>query len=408
MTSHQLSQHDHNSRSPEAVLLPPEEQALRLSAIRGSLREIDADAVLLRDNANIYYVTGRVFSGFVYIPLEGDAICFVRRPNHLAGPAVELIRKPEDIPAALAARDISMPAHPALELGHLNYLMAQRLMKMLGTQEVADASTAMRKARAVKTLYEQQKLRISGAHQTQVYARIPRLYREGMTDIELQIEIERTSRLEGCLGQFRVSGDEMELFMGNVLAGQNADTPSPYDFAMGGGGLDPSIPVGANGTIIKPREPVMVDVNGNYTGYMTDMTRCYSCGEVDAEVSKANELSRRICAAVAEHALPGTEGAGLYELALDMVRQAGMEEYFMGWHSHAGFVGHGVGIEINELPVLAPRSRDILRAGNVIAVEPKFVLPSHGAVGIENTYIVRETGPAECITRAPEEIVDLR
>lgn len=408
MSSHQLSQHDHHSHSPEAVLLPPEEQALRLDAIRGHMRQEGADALLLRDNANIYYITGRVFSGFVYIPLEGEAICFVRRPNHLAGPAVDLIRKPEDIPAALAARGLSMPQHPALELGHLSYLMARRLMKVLGTEEVIDASGIMRRARAVKTPFEQEKLRISGVHQTQVYERIPHLYREGMTDIELQIEIERTSRLEGCLGQFRVAGDEMELFMGNVLTGANADTPSPYDFAMGGGGLDPSIPVGANGTMIKPRQPVMVDVNGNYTGYMTDMTRCYSCGSVDAEVTKANELSRRICEAVAEHALPGTEAARLYDLALEMVREAGMEEYFMGWHSHAGFVGHGVGIEINELPVLAPRSRDVLRAGNVIAVEPKFVLPSHGAVGIENTYIVRETGAAECITRAPEEIVDMR
>ncbi|WP_438502874.1 hypothetical protein, partial [Bacillus pumilus] len=80
----------------------------------------------------------------------------------------------------------------------------------------------------------------------------PHLYQPGMNDLELQVEIEKLSRLEGCLGQFRISGDSMELYMGNVLVGDNADFPSPYDFAMGGQGMDPSLPVGANGNTIKP------------------------------------------------------------------------------------------------------------------------------------------------------------
>lgn len=84
-----------------------------------------------------------------------------------------------------------------------------------------------------------------------------------------------------------------------------------------------------------------------------------------------------------------------------------MADYFMGHRSHAGFVGHGVGIEINEMPVLAPRSKDILQAGNVIAVEPKFVIPGLGAVGIENTYVVRENGAPEVLTTAPTSIVTL-
>ncbi|MDE7443677.1 MAG: M24 family metallopeptidase, partial [Muribaculaceae bacterium] len=73
---------------------------------------------------------------------------------------------------------------------------------------------------------------------------------------------------------------------------------------------------------------------------------------------------------------------------------------------HAGFIGHGVGIEINELPVIAPRSRDILQADNVIALEPKFVIPHVGAVGIENTYVVTADG-LKCLTNAPEEIIGL-
>ena len=78
----------------------------------------------------------------------------------------------------------------------------------------------------------------------------------------------------------------------------------------------------------------------------------------------------------------------------------------MGHRSHAGFVGHGIGIEVNELPVLAPRSRDILEEGNVIAVEPKFVIPGIGAIGVENTYIVGSDG-GRVITTARQQPVKL-
>lgn len=400
--------HDHHSSSPRIVLLSPEEQALRIARIRSQSPE-GAALIVLHDNADIYYATGRVFAGYVVIPVDDtlSPIYFVKRPNHFEGSDVEYIRKPEDMSALLAARGLAPCAHAALELGSIPYSDIVRIQKALGASTLSDATSAMRRARAVKTTAELEKLRASGVKQTRVYESVPRLFSPGMTDIELQIEIERALRLEGCLGQFRTAGGSMELFMGNVLTGDNSDSPSPYDFAMGGAGLDPSLPVGADGTLIKPGKPVMVDMNGNFTGYMTDMTRCYSYGAPEPRAEAANLCSRNICSAIAEAARPGVEAKALYEIAEKMAREAGLHDYFMGWHSHAGFVGHGIGIEVNELPVLAPRSRDILEAGNVIAVEPKFVLPGIGAVGIENTYIVRASDPAERITTAPEEIIGL-
>ncbi len=227
-----------------------------------------------------------------------------------------------------------------------------------------------------------------------------------MTDLDLQIEIERALRKAGCLGQFRISGDSMELFMGNILVGDNADNPTPYDFAMGGAGIDPSLPVGADGTVIAEGNSVMVDANGNFNGYMTDMTRTYSLGRLSEEARRAHDCSIAICYALSRSGVPGTKASALYEEAHRIAAEAGLEKYFMGHRQHAGFVGHGVGIEINELPVIAPRSRDILEVGNVVALEPKFVIPGTGAVGIENTYVVEEHG-MRCLTNASEEILPL-
>lgn len=387
----------------EILLLQPEEQALRLEKVRGIMNEKKIDALLISDNANKYYLTGRVFSGHIYLPLKGEPIYFVKRPVTMKGDGVVSIRKPEQI-----AESIGMvpPATIGLELATASYSKVERLRRIFPQSELADASSVMSAARAVKTAEELEKIRISGIKQDHVYRKIPPLYTEGMTDVELQVEIERESRLEGCLGQFRINGDDMELYMGNILVGDNADVPTPYDFAMGGEGMDPSLPVGCNGTVIKPGNSVMVDVNGNYTGYMTDMTRTYYVEEIGDLARKAHECSIAICRRLAELGRPGTEAKALYEEAEKMAREAGLHEYFMGHRQKAGFVGHGVGIEINELPVIAPRSRDILQENNVIALEPKFVIPKTGAVGIENTYVVTPDG-LKPLTNTPEGLTSL-
>lgn len=395
--------------SATLVLITPEEQQLRLSRIQALMAKRNIEAALVNDNANLYYLTGRVFCGYIYLPVQGSPVYFVRRPVHLTGKDVAMIRKPEEIPAHLARLlpGYEMPRSVAFELSATPYALVSRLEKALGGVGIEDMSQVMSEARARKTRTEISKLRISGLKQEHVYRRIPKIFTPGMTDLALQIEIERMLRLEGCLGQFRVAGSDMELYMGNVLTGDNADAPSPYDFAMGGAGSDPSLPVGASGEYISEGKAVMVDMNGNFTGYMTDMTRTFARGELPVLAVKAHQVSIDICKELSQMGSPGVEAKALYHRAFEMAKEAGLEAYFMGHHQHAGFVGHGVGIEVNEWPVISPRSPHTLAEGNVIALEPKFVIPGVGAVGIENTYVVNEEGDMECITRAPQELIEI-
>lgn len=380
-----------------------QEIAGRVSRIAGVLSANGTDAILLSDFANLYYTSGRVFCGYTYITADGKVTYFVKRPIGLEGDNVAYIRKPEQMAELLTGK---MPGSIALELGTASYNAVERLKKVFAGAAIVDGTAVINSVRAVKSEFEISKLKTCGVHHATAYGNIKKVYREGMTDIELQIEIERVLRNEGCLGQFRISGDTMELFMGNLLCGYNAETPSPYDFAMGGGGLDESLPVGCNGSLIRPGNTVMVDMCGNFNGYMTDMTRVFRIGEIDELARKAHSLSITIHHRLATMAKPGVEAKALYEEAMKIVKDAGLEEYFMGLKQKAGFIGHGVGIEVNELPVIAPRSRDVLQAGNVIALEPKFVIPQVGAVGIENTYVVRDSG-LECLTNFPEEIQEL-
>lgn len=391
------------------MVLPQGEVDIRVGRLRRAAREAGRHgALLLADNAMLYYLTGRVFSGWAYLPVDEaqSPVWFVRRPVEMAGDGVVEVRKPEEIPSRLEALGMPMPEAVGLEMDVMPYSTVTRLQAVFPSAGYYSASPLVAAARAVKTPLEISMMERSGVIHTAVYRRIPSLFSPGMTDFELDVAIENLSRQEGCLGQFRISGKSMEFFMGNVLTGENADAPSPYDFALGGKGMSPSLPVGACGEEIKRGTTVSVDVNGDYTGYMTDMTRVFSYGEIPAEAKAAHECSLAIHREFRRMAIPGAKASDLYEMAASMAREAGFERNFMGHRQHAAFCGHGVGIEINETPVIAPRSRDILQEGNAIAMEPKFVIPHVGAVGIENTYIITPAG-ARCITNAPEEILSL-
>lgn len=383
------------------------EALARKEKIQADLRRLPADALLLADNANLYYTSSRVFCGYTYVPAEGDMIYFVRRPVGLAGDNVVYIRKPEQIIEEMQKRGLPLPQTLLVEGDSLSYNEYTRLASAFPSSRILPGGTALiRQVRAVKTPFEIDMIRQSAASHDMLYRHIPKLYTPGMTDLEFSIEIERAARQHGSLGIFRIFGRSMEIFMGNVLAGENADTPTPYDFAMGGAGLDDSLPIGCNGTTIHPGQTVMVDVNGNFTGYMTDLSRVYSLGEIPEKARHAHAVSLEIERAVMSMARPGVAASELYDKALAIARDRKVEDYFMGHRQKAGFVGHGVGIEINEQPVLAPRSRDVLEAGMVFALEPKFVIPGVGPVGIENTFLVTDDG-VERLTNCEEEIRSL-
>lgn len=382
------------------------ELKLRWDKIQQNMSDVHADGLLICDNVNLYYVSGRIFRGYCYIPVKGEPIFFVRRPLGLNGTQVVYIRKPEEIGEYLQKNGIAFPDKLLLESDSISYSDYKRYETIFIPKEVLNGTALLRRCRSIKTPYEIDLIRRSGELHAKTYETIPSLYRKGMTDVEFSIELEHECRKLGSLGIFRIFGQSMEIFMGSVLAGDNADIPSPYDFAMGGAGLDVSLPVGCNGTVLTEGMSLMVDMGGNFTGYMTDMTRTYAIGSVQELALKAHETSIAIHQAIAAKARPGVAAKDLYELAAEMANHAGLSDYFMGHRQKAGFIGHGVGIEINEAPVLAPRSRDILAEGMVFALEPKFVIPGTGALGIENTYVVTADG-VEKLTIFEEELISL-
>ncbi len=386
--------------------LPLHEADSRLKKIQQTITEMQADACIITSSVNQYWLCGFIFDGFLFLFPEGDPILFVKRPSNITDERVRLIRKPEQIPDMLREVGISLPKRILIEADQLTFNAATRLQAALDMAEIKNISGELRKIRAVKSEYELEQMRESARIHAYVYALIPSLYHEGMTDLELQIEIERQMRLHGSVGIFRSFGENMDIFMGSMLAGDNAQTASPYDYALGGEGISPLLPLGANGTLLLPGTTLMVDMAGNYRPWMDDMTRSFAIEYAPDIAYKAHQVSIDIHNVIMKSFRAGALCSELYLLAEEMVEENGLTPYFMGTVQQAKFIGHGVGLEINEPPVLTSRSKEILEPGMAFALEPKFVLPGIGAVGIENTYVVHESG-FEKITLCEEAMIVL-
>ena len=382
------------------------ELELKWRRIQQAMRQEEADGCLLTMNMNLYYVSGQVFNGYFYLPAEGRPYWFVKRLTIPETNQVHVIRKPEQIPDFFRDLNLAMPRKLLLEADELSYNEYIRLQHVFRAEATGNASALIRHIRMIKTPWEIEQMRISARKHEAVYREIPACYRPGMRDIELQIEIEKRMRVHGSLGYFRAFGSNMDIFMGSLLAGENAGEPSPFDFALGGTGMHASGPLGANGTLLREGTTVMADMSGNYTAYQTDMTRLFSIGKLPDRAYRVHRVALEIQARMERTAKPGVPCAELYRDALAMAGQEGLEDCFMGTRFQAKFVGHGVGLEINELPVLTTRSKDILQPGMTFAFEPKFVLAGIGAVGIENTFLVTDSG-VEKMTLLDENIIEL-
>lgn len=387
-------------------MLQPELK-LRRDKIRALMAQQGIDAALITCNVNLIYTYGRVVSGYLYLPLNAPARLFIKRPNDIEGEHIHPIRKPEQITGLLKECGLPLPVKLMLEGDELPFTEYNRLAACFPETEVVSCGTALiRQARSIKTPIEIEMFRRSGIAHAKAYEQIPSVYQPGMTDRQLSVEIERLMRLEGCLGIFRVFGQSMEIFMGSLLAGDNAAVPSPYDFALGGKGLDPSLPGGVSGTLLQAGQCFMVDMGGNFYGYMGDMSRVFSIGKLLEQAYAAHQTCLEIQEEIVAMAKPGTVCEDMYNKAIEIVTKAGFADYFMGVDQKAKFIGHGIGLEINEMPVLAPRMKQELEPGMVFALEPKIVLPGIGPVGIENSWAVTTDG-LEKLTLCKEEIIEL-
>jgi len=386
-------------------MVPASEIDARIVRFQEALRAAGLDAALIVQETDLYYLTGTAQSAHLIVPADGEPTLLVRKTLARAREEsplarIEPLRSLRDLPAAIGLDGGRL----GLELDVLPAASYLRYQRRLPGIELADCSGALRRIRSVKSAYELERIRVACEQVSHIGEWMARHVREGMTELELAAEIERELRLAGHQGVIRFRSFNNELFYGAVLAGPSGAVPGASETPIVGPGPNLAVSKGASQRPIGKGEPILVDLAGAHDGYLSDQTRMFSIGPVESRYAETHDLAAEILRGVAAAAKPGVTGAALYDLALEL---AGGHEGFMGaGDERVTFVGHGIGLEIDELPLLARGWDEPFEAGMVFALEPKFVFPGEAAVGIENSYLVTENG-GEALTTAPEELLEL-
>jgi Xaa-Pro dipeptidase len=403
-----------------AHLVPASELRARAERLQALMREAGLGGVMATQNADMLYLAGVVQQGQVYVPLEGPPLLMVRKhagrahmQSTLPDERVVEVRSLRQLPDLIKAVD-GAPGRIGFSHDTLPVATYNAYMKALGPlgAEMADASTVLRRVRAHKSDWEIEQIREAArvAH-TGVEAAREHL-REGITEIELAAQVEAATRVAGHSGMIRNRAYGQEMHMGHLLAGSSGSLPSFMNSPTGGFGPGPWAPYGAGRRPIGRGEPVFLDYSGEWAGYIADQTRMLSIGPLDAFWQDAYAAMLDVLQHLEASVKPGTTSGEVYEMALARATELGYGDNFMGPPEETSpgqkvpFVGHAVGLELDEWPPLQRGTDANLEAGMVLAIEPKLIFEGRGAVGLEDTYLLTGEG-LRPLTYTPRQIIEV-
>jgi Xaa-Pro aminopeptidase len=383
----------------------------RIRNLQLRLQENEIDGALIVQNTDLYYFTGTGQQGFLYVSSDekSEPVLMIRKDfqrakNESFITNVVPLASPKQIPEILKSYDIQPPQTLGLELDVIPAAFYLNFCKLFPNSKIVDVSHDIRMVRSVKSEYELKMLEKAAKLADRVTRRVGQYLKEGISEIELAGKIEAFARKLGHQGIVRMRLWGNELFYGHLMAGPSAAVSSYLSSPTGGEGINPFIAQGSGARPIKQNEPVLFDYTFACNGYIADQTRIFAINRLDNFFLEAHEAMLEVQQKIARHARPQTPAGDLYDLALDTARFLGYESCFMGFgQKKIPFVGHGVGLELDEYPFLAKGQKMRLQKNMTIAVEPKLIFPDKGVVGIENTFVVEDNG-LRPLTRSDEAV----
>ncbi len=388
---------------------PKSEIDARIQALQQSLQHQDLDGALIVHHTNLFYLSGTSQSCHLFIPRTGRPLLMARKSYQRAlreSPLEQIIevKSLKSIPGILQERGFTLSTL-GLELDVMPYNTWQFYKKIFGDVNLLDISDPVRKLRMVKSDHEIGLLQEACAVLDQVFSEVPAMVRPGMTEIELASLFEAGMRRRGYAGCSKMRAFNQDFFLGNLTAGASGAVPSYFDGPVGGSGLTPANnPHGAGWKTIEPGEIIYIDYTCLINGYTADGARMFALGSVADTLRQAHSAALTIQERITAMIGPGVICEDIYDQALALATDLGLQDHFMGVGSdRVRFIGHGVGLELDEYPVFAKGMKMALAPGMTFALEPKFVFPE-GAVGIENTYALQEDG-LRVLTHAPQDII---
>ncbi|HOQ37762.1 MAG TPA: Xaa-Pro peptidase family protein [Acetivibrio sp.] len=382
---------------------PINELNLRMERFRAVMDEQNPGwkMAAIFSKVNLYYFTGTMQEGMLLIPREDEAVLWVRRSIERAQeeslfPLIKPMNSFRD-----AARTYSnIPDTIYLETEFVPIAFYNRFQKYFPFEHVKPLDKQVSFLRSVKSSYEMDLMEKAGdIHRRILEERVPKILEEGMSEAEFATKLYSVMVEEGHHGIARFSMLDTEILLGHICFGESSIYPTYFNGPGGNYGMSPAVPLlGSHERKLKKGDLVFVDAACGVDGYHTDKTMTYMFGaplpdEVIAVHKKCVDVQNKIAAMLKPGAIP----AEIYKNVMESLDED-FKQNFMGFgERRVKFLGHGIGLHVDEMPVIAEGFNEPLVEGMVLALEPKKGIENIGMVGIENTFKVTEKGGI-CIT----------
>ena len=390
-------------------LTPRDELYARISKFQRQLQNQSIEAALIQENSDLFYFSGSIQRSILFIPAQGEPVLAVSGNLQRAGEESRLknivpLDSQRQLDKLLTDFDLAVSGRIGLDMEVLPTSLYVSMQKEYKNARFINISDIIRKLRMIKSVWEVDRIRRACKMQDEIMQETPRIVRVGMTELDIDALLTAYARRRGHQGQFRSRGFNQAIHYAHVLFGKNSAMATYIKGPLGGMGVTPAYSIGSSFNVITENGPLIIDFGIGLGGYISDMTRTFVIGRLPRDLEKAHALARDVKYFTQEWIRPGKSPAALYHEIISMVEKKGLSQNFMGYGGNrVSFIGHGIGLELDEYPVIAPNFNIEFQKGMVFALEPKFAFPDRGAVGIEDDFAVTDTG-VELLTTFDDNI----
>ena len=395
----------------EHDFFPKKEFLKRIENHQKELVETKIDFSIIQYKSDLYYYSGTGQSCILVIPAECEPLLFGRRDinrikQETALDNVFTIKNTREIFSQLKDWGVRIKGGKfGLEGDILPADMYHKAEKIFPEKQAVSIGHLLRKIRSVKSKNEIDVLKKSANILDEIHELVPSIIKEGMTEIDVSSRLNTEIRIRGAQSTVRSRDFYTETgCIGLVLSGTNTAISSYTLTATSGPGIHQSNPSGSSFKKIKLGEIIFVDFSLAYKGYITDETRCHVLGQASDEIKDRYQKTWEFEKFMSNKMKKGKRVSEIYHETYDFADELGVKnELMLG--GQIPFLGHGVGLELSEPPIITRKSNYILKKGNSIALEPKLIYPNKMVIGSENTYVISKNGTIQ-ITNAFQPLLE--
>jgi len=367
----------------------------RINLLRATMADQSIDAAILLFSRDIYYYSG-ASAPSVLLVTPKTARLHVRRALDFARQDATIDDIVPDGSLRTVAERLKSEKLDSSKIGlEMDVIPADLFLKIqegLPDATFVNVTPLIIAQRMVKDTDELEFVRVSASMIDKAQRRALDVIREGVTEVEMAAEVEaelRRNRHEGILVNRRFDTYAMYGMMGS---GENLTRYSGFANVATGVGLSPAMRMSASNRILKRGDLVMIDITGNYHGYITDVTRMYVVGSVSKKQTEIFETLCEVEDEILASIRPGVPVADVYAKGVEAADKTKYGDYFMGYEEKGRFVGHGLGLELDEPPIIGPNDPTIIAENMTLAIEINTIIPDFGTIKVEDSFIVNSDG----------------